>query len=117
MRLEGFMATKSFMILGKRYQSDFSHTDPACQFQQQWTKWWWDRFTHDCSDVREHEAWMIYEQWCLLVQGLWLRVGIQISKELIICPFSPSKWALRTLEDLAFKNILGLSVSFCGQCL
>lgn len=73
MRLEGFMATKSFMILGKSYQSDFSHTDPACQFQQQWTKWWWDRFTLDYSDVREHVAWMIYEQWCLLVRGLWSR--------------------------------------------
>jgi hypothetical protein len=46
----------------KRYQSDFSHTDPACQLQQQWTKWWLDRFTLDFSDVREHEAWMIYEQ-------------------------------------------------------
>jgi hypothetical protein len=57
-----FMATKSFIILGKRYQSDFSHTDPACQLQQQWTKWWLDRFTLDFSDVHEHEAWMIYEQ-------------------------------------------------------
>lgn len=61
-RLEAFMATKSFIILGKKYQSDFSLTNPACQLQQQWTKWWLDRFTLDFSDVREHEAWMIYEQ-------------------------------------------------------
>lgn len=84
MRLEAFMATKSFMILGKRYQSDFFHTDPACQIQKLSTKWWWDRFTLDYSDVREHEAWIIYELWCLLVQDLWLRVGIQVSKELTI---------------------------------
>jgi len=62
MRLEAFMATTSFIIWGKRYQSDFSHTDPACQLQQQWTKWWLDRFTLDFSDVCEHETWMIYEQ-------------------------------------------------------
>lgn len=95
-----------FYDLRQSLSGDVPHTDPACQLQQEWTDWWWDRFMLDCW---RPWTWGLDDIWTVRLtdyKACGWKLGSRFqSSSLNACAVCFNKMSEHG-EKVAFKNIV-----------